>query len=388
VRSPRLAALAGTVVLLATAACAGGSDPAPDAVAGPAASGPLSGVCPDPLVVQTDWFAESEYGAYFQLLGGDPVFDTDRKRASAPLVDGDTPAGVTLEIRYGGPAIGFQQVSAQMYADPSITLGLVSTDEAVQNSADLPVRAVLAPLETSPLMIMWDRTRHPGIRSIADLGRSDLTVLYYEADTYMQYLLGSGLLRRDQVDGSYDGSPSRWVTADGDVAQGGFATSEPYIYKNELGGGRGYDVDLQLISDTGYPIYGQALSVRAADQERLAPCLEKLVPMVQRAQVAFAADPARTNALVVEAAAADRQSAWTYSPGLAEFAAQAMRRHGIIGNGPDATLGNMEPERVARTIEILTPVFAAQNKALKPGLAPDDLFTNEFVDASIGLPTS
>ena len=49
-----------------------------------------------------------------------------------------------MEIRTGGPAIGFQQVSAQMYADKTITLGQVSTDEAIQNSAKQPTLAVVS----------------------------------------------------------------------------------------------------------------------------------------------------------------------------------------------------------------------------------------------------
>ena len=69
-------------------------------------------------------------------------------------------------------ATGFQQVSAQLYADKAITLGLVSTDEAIQNSTELPTVAVAAPLETSPQMIMWDRTKHPDVHTIADLGRT------------------------------------------------------------------------------------------------------------------------------------------------------------------------------------------------------------------------
>jgi hypothetical protein len=384
VRPSKLAALVAGVAVL-VAACGGGGGPAAPAPP-PGAAGELSGVCPNPVVVQTDWFAESEYGTYFQMLGDAPRFDTDNKRVSAPLVDGGRPTGVDLEIRYGGPAIGYQQVSAQMYADPAITLGLVSTDEAIQNSDRLATLAVAAPLEIGPYMIMWDRTRHPEIRSIADLGRSGLPVLYYQTDTYMQYLLAAGLLRPDQVDGSYDGSPSRWVTADGGVAQAGFATSEPYIYRNELGDGRSYDVDLQLVHDTGYPLYGQALSIRAADRAALAPCLQKLVPMVQRAQVAFMSDPARTNALVVRAVQADNGSVWSYSPGLADFAVRTMRERGIVGNGSNATLGDMDEARVARMISILEPVFAAQNKPIRQGLTPAQVYTNEFVDPSVGLP--
>ena len=228
--SRRLAALSAGAVLIATAACGQSGATSAAAASPPAATGALAGVCPETVVVQTDWFAESEYGTYFQLLGDRPTFDTERKRVSAPLVAAGQPTGVTLEIRYGGPAIGFQQVSAQMYADPSITFGLVSTDEAIQNSQRLATRAVVAPLELSPLMLMWDRAKHPDVTSVADLGRDSIPVLYYQADTYMQYLLGAGLLKPEQVDGSYDGGPSRWVAADGDVAQAGFATAEPVSY--------------------------------------------------------------------------------------------------------------------------------------------------------------
>jgi hypothetical protein len=63
-----------------------------------------------------------------------------------------------------------------------------------------------------------------------------------------------------------------------------------------------------------------------------------------------------------------------------------MRDRKIVGNGPDATLGNFDTARVTRMIEILGPVFAAQSKPIKEGLTPAQLVTNEFVDPSIGLP--
>jgi hypothetical protein len=120
----RWRALAAGLAVLAATSCGSGGTPVA-APPTPAAGGPLAGVCPDPVVVQTDWFPEAEYGAYFEMLGDAPQFDTNVKKATAPLVDGGAPTGVGLEIRYGGAAIGFQQVSAQLYADKAITLGLV-----------------------------------------------------------------------------------------------------------------------------------------------------------------------------------------------------------------------------------------------------------------------
>jgi hypothetical protein len=374
-------------VLLALAACS--SDPTTDDSAAPAptASGEalsLKGDCPDTVVIQTDWFPESEYGFLYQLLGPGYTIDKAKKRVIGPLVASGQDTGVKVEIRTGGPAIGFQQVSAQMYADKSITLGQVSTDEAIQNSARQPTLAVVSPLEISPIMIMWNKDKFPEFNNIADIGQTETKILYYQTDTYMQYLLGAGLVRASQLDGSYDGTLSRWQQSDGGIANGGFATSEPYIAANELRGKKYPNVDLQLINDTGYPMYGQALTIRPEDKEKLTPCLEKLVPILQQATVDFITNPDATNAVVIKAVETFKDF-WQYSPGMADYAVKTMRDRGLISNGPNKTLGDMQTERVKRMVDILTPIFAAQRKPVKDGLRPEELFTNEFINQNIGL---
>ena len=377
---------AGLVLLLAAAACSSDSTTDTSAPA-PKASGEalnLKGVCPETVVIQTDWFPESEYGNLYQLLGPGYTTDTKKKLVSGALVASGQDTGVKVEIRTGGPAIGFQQVSAQMYADKSITIGQVSTDEQIQNSAAQPTLAVVAPLEISPIMIMWNKDVYPEFNTIADIGQTDTKIVYYSTDTYMQYLLGAGLVRASQVDGSYDGSPSRWATSGGKVANGGFATSEPYIFGNELPGKKYPNTDLQLINDTGYPMYGQALTIRPEDKDKLGPCLQKLVPIIQQAQVDFITNPAATNANVIKIVTAFKDF-WQYSPGMADYAVKTLKSLGLVGNGPDKTLGNMQEDRVKRMLDILTPIFAAQRKPVKDGLQASSLYTNEYVDPSIGL---
>jgi hypothetical protein len=377
---------AGLTLLLAAAACS--SDPPTDTSApAPKASGAalnLKGVCPDTVVIQTDWFPESEYGNLYQLIGPGYKIDKKKKLVTGPLVASGQDTGVEVEIRTGGPAIGFQQVSAQMYADKSITLGQVSTDEQIQNSAKQPTVAVLAPLEISPIMIMWNKDKHPDFNTIADIGQTNTKILYYQTDSYMQYLLGAGLVRPSQVDGGYDGSPTRWVQSDGDIAQGGFATSEPYIYRAEVPGKKYPNTDLQLINDTGYPMYGQAMTIRQDDKEKLSPCLEKLVPIMQQAAVDFITDPKKTNDLVLEAVRTFKDF-WQYSQGMADYAVKTLKDLGLVANGPNETLGDMQTERVKRMVDILTPIFASQRKPVKEGLKAEDLFTNEYIDTSIGL---
>jgi hypothetical protein len=379
----------GMVVLLAAVVAAagctnGGGDETTGNTAPPAAAGDrlnLKGVCPETIVVQTDWFPETEYGVYYHLIGN-PKVDTNKKSVSGPLVAEGTDTGVKIEVRSGGPATGFELVSAQMYKDKSITLGQVNTDEAVRFSTKQPTLGVVAPMEISPFMIMWDPQTYPQFNIIADIGQTDAKVYFFEGDTYMEYLIGSGILRKSQTDGSYDGSPANWVAAKGKATQAGFATSEPYIYEHDIPAWN-KPVKYALVNDTGYPFYPQELSIRAGDKERLAPCLKKLVPIVQRAQVDFLKDPAKTNAFIIDLVKRYNTD-WTYSDGLANYAIEKMRAD-FVNNGSDNTLGNFDTTRVQRIIDIVTPILVAQKQPPKEGLTTADLFTNEFIDSTIGV---
>ena len=167
----RLVLAAVAVLALVAAGCGGGGDdegttqaPAATAPSGDAVN--LAEVCPNPVVIQTDWDPESEYGVYYHLLGPNPKVDTKKKLVSGPLVAGGKDTGVRLEVRTGGPSIGFEPVSSQMYKDPAITLGQVSTDEAIRFSAKQATLAVMAPMEISPFMIMWDPSTWSFLRTL------------------------------------------------------------------------------------------------------------------------------------------------------------------------------------------------------------------------------
>jgi hypothetical protein len=292
---------------------------------------------------------------------------------------------VQIEVRAGGPAIGFQPVSAQMYVDKSIVFGDMSTDESVQNSVKLPTLAVVAPLEIDPQVVLWDPATYPNFNTMVDIGQTDTTVLYFEGSTEMEYLVGSGILRKSQVDGSYDGSPSRFVAAGGKITQIGFATNEPYLLEHEVKAW-GKPVQFQLLYDTGYPIYPRTtLAIRAGEKQQLSPCLLKLVPIIQRAEVAFMADPKPTTDLILKLVDA-YGGGFVYSRGLANYGVEQLRLLGLVGNGSNRTLGDFDANRVQKVIDIVQPIFAAQRQPIKAGIKPDDIVTNDFIDRSIGLP--
>jgi hypothetical protein len=338
----------------------------------------LSGVCPDPIVIQTDWFPESEYGAVYNLVGDDYEVDVDNKIVSGSLVAEGQPTGVGVEIRAGGAA-GSGDVETLMYTDDSITFAFGTTDGQILSWENTPLMSVVAPLEISPLMIMWDPATYPDVTSIADLGERGITINAFGGQTFTPVLAAMGVISEDQVDPSYDGGPSRFVSENGEIAQQGFASGEPYLYEHV------YEdwmrpVAYQLIHDAGFQTYSQTLAIRPDDLETLRPCLEAFVPIVQRSAVEFVTDPTRTNAIIVDVV--ERYDTfWVYTSELADYSVQTQADLGLTGNGPDDVLGNLVPERV----ETLLHQVRDAGLDVPDDLTATDLYTNEFIDESVGL---
>ncbi len=338
----------------------------------------LADVCPSPLVVQTDWFPESEHGAMYELLGDDYVVDVGNKVVRGSMVLGGQDLGIEWEVRTGGPAIGFSPVSQHMAVDEGIHLGYASTDQQVNHWDVAPLMSVVAPLERNPQMIMWDPETYPDVESIADLGAQGITINVFGGGTFSEVFVAQGIWSADQVDPSYEGNPSRFVGAGGSIAQQGFASSEVYTYEHVYEQW-GKPVEFQLLHDAGFQIYSQTIGVRPGDLEELRPCLERLVPIIQQAAVDFNNSPDRANAIIVDAVL-KYEDFWVYPPDLAEFSHSAKREFGLIGDGGDGIVGNMVPERIAKVLDDMR----AAGMDIDPSLTADQLFTNEFIDESIG----
>lgn len=385
-RRYRRAVLSRLAPVLAVSILAAACTSGPDEVSGVQPSGSasgatsLAGVCPATVTIQSNWWAQAEDGAIYRLLGGDLTVDKQRKRVSGALVADGADTGVRLEIRSGGPANGFVPAASVLYTDPSVLLATADTDQIAQLAGSKPVKAVVAPLERSPVVLMFDPAQHD-FTTIRDIGRTDTRVLYFQGATYVEYLVGSGQLRRSQVDSGYAGSPDRWVAAKGSIVQQGFLTNEPFAYENELPAWD-REVSWLLVADAGYPVYPETLVVRADKEGADAACLRKLVPVIQRSAAGYLADPVATNALIVKLT--DDFDAYPYSAQRAAYAARTMKDNGIIGNGPNGTLGDFDTARVTTLLDIVRPVFAAARTPLPAGLSAADLVTNDYIDASIG----
>ena len=380
-----VAYLSSAFALVSLSACGAGAQTstgsAEKLAAAPSAER-LAEVCPKTVVMQIDWEPEAEHGPLYHLVGPGYTVDTAKKRVTGPLVVDGKDTGVDIQIRAGGSAIGYQSVPSQMYVDKSITLGTVTTDVAITASAKQPVTAVAALMKKSPQVLMWDPATHPDWKTIADIGKSNAKVVYVDGSTYASMLVAKGLIKKSQLDGSYDGAPARFVSNPG-IAQQGFATAEPYIYQHEVSAWK-KPIKYQLLADVGFNVYPEALSVRSGELKSLSPCLKKLVPVLQQSAVDFAAEPSAT-VKVISDLVQQYNTGWVYSEGTGTFAAKQMVKLGILGNESDGSIGSFDMKRVASALKTFTPLVEQSGAKVKPDLTAKDVATDEFIDTSIGL---
>lgn len=382
-RPAAVGASAAALLVLAACSSAGSSDAA-EARDLEVGAVDLSDVCPATVVMQTDWNPEAEHGHLYELVGEDYEIDTEMKAVRGPLMAGGEYAGVDVEIRSGGPAIGYQAVPSALYQDEDILLGYVKTDEAVQTAAETPTVSVMAPLEINPQMIMWDPETYPEVETIEELADAGAVIRHFGDAAYMQYFIGAGIIPAAQSDGSYDGTPAAFVAAGGRDGQQGFASAEPYIYEHEVEDW-GKPVAYQTLHDAGYEIYSGSMAARADRIEEISPCLEELVPVLQQATLDYFAEPEPTNELILELVEA-YDNGWVYSEGVADYAVETMLEEGLAGNGPDETVGNFDDARMARVFDIIKPLFSEEmNIDVPEDLTVEDIYTNEFIDESIGF---
>ena len=168
-------------------------------------------------------------------------------------------------------------------------------------------------------------------------------------------------------------------------AQQGFASAEPYLYENELTDW-GKPVAYEYINDIGWENYAQSIATKPENIETYAACFTKLVPIIQQASVDYLADPARTNAIILDAVAQfGADFGWDYTQGAADFGVAKIIEDGLIANSPEGVVGQFDTDRVAKLIELAVPIYTAQGATPKDGVTPDDIVTNQFIDTSIGL---
>lgn len=339
--------------------------------------------CPETLVIQTDWFPEPEHAYLYQLIGIDGDIDASNGTYTGRVQGAD----FNLEIRAGGPYIDNSSPAQQFYSDTDIFMAYVDTSTAIESYATTPSVAVFANFEVGPQILMWDPDKYD-FETFADIGNSGATVLHFGGANYIKYLISKGWVDESNTDGSYTGAPARFIT-EGDLVQQGFATSEPYTYENDLGDeGWGKPVDFLLIHNSGHDIYQSAVAVRPETIETHTSCLEEFVPLMQQALVDYMNDPEPIN-IMLDRMVKELDSFWLSSVEKHAWATQQMIDLGLVTDGDNNYLGDMDEARIQRLIDELSPIYKAERVDgfgdNDPPLRPSAIYTNRFLDPSISL---
>ena len=92
------------------------------------------------------------------------------------------------------------------------------------------------------------------------MGEAGIEVNLFGTDGFPEAFVAQGIWTEDQLNPSYDGTPARFI-AEGDIAQQGFASAEPYNYEfvfEEYGKAPAFE----LLHDAGWQVYSQAIGVK------------------------------------------------------------------------------------------------------------------------------
>lgn len=375
-----------TAALAASTALAGAQEPGAFAKAN--YTTPLADVCPNPLIIQKDWLAQAEQGVTYQMIGAGGKMEAGKY--SGPL--GST--GIDLVILEGGGGIGLGDgetaysalFNGNSKAGVTPHIGYGELDNAFIFSKRFPMVGVVTPLDVAPQGLVWDRGTYPDgfkniddIKAFADSGKGKIYLSTIQR-TFGLYLLQSGVNRDAFVEG-YRGDLENFVTNNGTWLNQGFVTSE--VYKLTNGSNWSKPVDSVTFGELGYPNYTGMFSVAKSRLDELAPCLEKLVPIIQRAQVDFVKNPEEVNKLIVAFNDGNFGTTWwKTSAALNDFTVKRLVEMGGVGNGANDTLGDFDMERVAKIHGI---VKGWLDERADPDVKPEDVVTNRFIDPSIKL---
>ena len=345
----------------------------------------LAGVCPNPIVIQTDWdpAVGNDYELY-QLAGANGTIDANGKSYTAPLIAHGHKTGVNIQLLAGGKVVGYQSGGSLMLEHSNILLAYDSTDTDIEVSSKAPVIDLVSDFANSALEIMWDPKVYPAVHTLKQLGKTNAVVLYSNGSPYMTYLVKTGVFRASQVSPSYTGSPAQYLAAGGVDAQQGYETAQQFPNLSNVPVAM-QTLRSQPVSAYGYDPYQNAVATLPSYVSKYSACFKKLVPMIQQAGIDYYAKPAATNSLIVGLVTAYNDG-WQYTLGDALYAAKQMKKVGIVKNGANGVFGEEAKTQIGQMIKVLTPILDAQGTPPAAGLTVSKLYTGQFIDQTIKMP--
>ena len=364
----------------------------------------MQGVCPNPVVIQLAGPPDLWAMPYVGALAVDGSV-ASAGRYSAALLDprSVTATGINVELRTSAALAPGQSVSQAMQADTSILLGEVGTVEALESVPKDRTLAVLAPWERADTAFVWDGRLQPDAITIADLDAR----LDAPADSPLaRYLVNSGLAPKPDAATRTSGAVAALAVTPVHIVK---VLSDPSLVAAIINGldgrteapGDGHDTkgtSFELVAETGWEPYEHSLATTPANAKDRASCLRALVPLLQHAAVRVSREPERLTANLAVIAA---KLGVPTDLDAVRATLRAALAIGILSNGPNATIGDLDPARVQQMVRALSiarnlagvRVPAAATVAARAAAVVDLSFTDSTIGigrpvASSGTPTT
>ena len=294
----------------------------------------LSGLCPDPLVVQLDGSFDmwSLPWTAMESIDGTDLNDSYSALMVNPI--DRTPTGIHLELRHTLPPD--KTVAKVLREDRTVQLGSVSTDQSISERSSAPLAYLAAPWLHDDRIVWWTSSANNTSTSNDALSLAELTldptvtVTGAISDPTIAYLVGSGLVNRKQL------------TDQPGTVQFGQFLSDPTSWLSGAGARR-----WQFLTETGWSPYPHAVVTNPDLLAPLKACFEALVPMMQQAVVEVAKEPERMVANLVQIAT---RSGLAVSSDLVMSNLRAAIDNGLLNNIDGQTVAAVTPARIEQTL--------------------------------------
>jgi NitT/TauT family transport system substrate-binding protein len=272
----------------------------------------------DKVVFITNWYAEAEHGGFYQALAE----GTYRKY------------GLDVAINMGGPQVNVYQLLLAGKADAVMGYD-IATLNAIEKS--LPLVTIAATFQRDPAVLI----AHPGVSDIVELKTRMILIGQASETTFWPWLKEKyGFADVQKRPYSFSVQP---FLADTNVAQQGYATSEPYSIQKG-----GVTPKVFLLADYGYPPYAETIVTTTKTLRERPDVLRRFVEASALGWKSYLANPKPGNALIKKANPEIEDD-------LLAFSVAKMREFGLVTGGDAATQGilTMNEARWKQTYEFM-----------------------------------
>jgi NitT/TauT family transport system substrate-binding protein len=270
-----------------------------------------------PITLQTNWYAEAEYGGYYQALAKGYFKE----------------AGLDVRIQQGGPgAYPVQKIAANQ-----VQFAVARSDDIILAAQQkLPVLMLSSQLEHDPQIIcLHDQSP---VRDFADLGGHSIMV--EPGSAWISYIQKKYHITINTIPENYGNAQ---FLSNPDFIQQGFVTNEPFIFDRLKVPNR-----FLLISDSGYDPYRALFTNKAYALEHPDVVRAFVKASIRGWKDYLEGDPAPATALIFK----DYPES---TPEVLAFAREKMIHYQVAAGDPvkGERIGLITRQRLAEQIAIL-----------------------------------